>query len=110
MKSPTPMTVGLILAVAAGLEVGGDLAIRRGLRGRGWPMVALGAGLLGIYGLLVNLVRWDFGRLLGTYVVVFAIVSVLVGRFGLGETVPPATWAGLALIVLGGLVIQWGAG
>jgi multidrug transporter EmrE-like cation transporter len=42
------------------------------------------------------------------YVAVFAMVSVLCGRFVFGEIVPTSTWVGLILIVAGGLVIQFG--
>jgi small multidrug resistance family-3 protein len=65
--------------------------------------------MLAIYGLVVNLVRWDFSRLLGAYVAVFALASVLAGRFWFREAVPPSTWIGLGMILLGGLVIQVGA-
>ena len=71
-------------------------------------MVVVGGLMLAIYGLVVNLVRWDFSRLLGAYVAAFALVSVLVGRFWFREAVPAATWVGLGLILLGGLVIQVG--
>jgi len=39
---------------------------------------------------------------------VFAVVSVLAGRFVFRETIPASTWAGLAIIVIGGAVIQVG--
>ncbi len=57
----------------------------------------------------MNLVPWDFSRLLGTYVAVFALIAVLAGRSWFGEAVPPSTWLGLGLIVLGGAVIQLGS-
>ena len=57
---------------------------------------------------MVNLVKWDFARLLGVYIAFFAVVSVLCGRFVLRETVPVSTWIGLLLIVAGGVVIQSG--
>jgi small multidrug resistance family-3 protein len=83
--------------------------VRAGLRGRAWWAVVAGGLLLAAYGVVVNLVRWDFSRLLGVYVGVFALVSVLCGRFVLKESVAPATWAGLALILAGGLLIQFGS-
>ena len=55
----------LIFVVAALLEVGGDAAMRRGLRGRSLLFVMAGAVTLGGYGLVVNLVKWDFSKLLG---------------------------------------------
>jgi len=98
----------LFLVAAALLEVGGDAVVRRGLRGRGGWLVAAGCLMLAAYGVVVNLVPWDLSRLLGTYVAVFAVVSVLAGRFWFGEAVPRSTWLGLALIVLGAGVIQSG--
>jgi len=65
--------------------------------------------MLGLYGIVVNTVRWDFSRLLGVYVAVFAVVSVLTGAFVFRESVASSTWLGLGLIVLGGLVIQFGS-
>ena len=89
------------------LEVGGDALIRKGLRGGAFWLIAAGMAILGGYGLVVNTVRWDFSKLLGVYVAVFATVSILAGRFLFRERIPLATWMGLALIVLGGAVIQW---
>ncbi len=98
----------LILIAAAVLEVGGDAVIRLGLRGGGPALIVAGCLGLGGYGLVVNLIRWDFSRLLGVYVAVFAAVSVLTGRLLFKEDVPNSTWLGLAFIVAGGLVIQLG--
>ena len=102
------MPIAALLLVAAVLEVGGDAVIRRGLRGGGLLLVVAGFVVLGGYGIVVNLVPWEFGRLLGVYVGVFATASVLCGRFVFGESVPASTWVGLALVVAGGLVIQFG--
>ena len=46
--------------------------------------------------------------MLGAYVAVFALVSMLVGRFWFREDVSTSNWVGLGLIVAGGLVIQSG--
>jgi drug/metabolite transporter superfamily protein YnfA len=102
------MSITVFLFVAAVLEVGGDAVIRRGLRGGGLAFVVAGAVVLGGYGIVVNLVPWEFSKLLGVYVGVFAAVSVLCGRFVFGESVPVSTWLGLLLVVVGGLVIQLG--
>ncbi len=80
-----------------------------GLRAAQAVLIAVGIVMLGLYGVVVNTVRWDFSRLLGVYVAVFALVSVLWGRFVFKEHVSTATWAGLALIVAGGLLIQLGS-
>jgi drug/metabolite transporter superfamily protein YnfA len=100
----------IVFIAAAILEVGGDAVIRRGLRGGIVWFIVLGFVTLGCYGVVVNTVKWDFSRLLGVYVAVFAVVSVLTGRFVFKETVPPSTWIGLAIIVVGGAVIQAGHG
>jgi small multidrug resistance family-3 protein len=98
----------LIFLVAALLEVGGDATVRRGLRGKSVLFIVAGMVMLGVYGLVVNSVKWDFSKLLGVYVGVFALVSVLVGRFVFKEAIPLSTWLGLALIIAGGMVIQFG--
>jgi drug/metabolite transporter superfamily protein YnfA len=102
------MTAWAIFLAAAILEVVGDAMIRRGLRSGGLAFLLAGCLLLGAYGLVVNLVRWDFSRLLGVYVAVFATVGVLCGRFVFGDRVPASTWLGLAIVIVGGLVIQLG--
>lgn len=98
----------IIFIVAALLEVGGDVAIRRGLHGDGFLYILGGFIVLGSYGLVVNSVKWDFSKLLGVYVAFFALISVLCGRYIFKESIPPSTWLGLVLIVAGGLVIQFG--
>ena len=102
------LLIPLMLMVAACLEVGGDAVIRLGLRGSRPALVVFGMVLLALYGVAVNQVRWDFGRLLGVYVAVFAAVSVLAGRWVFGEHAPLSTWLGLALILTGGAVLQFG--
>jgi len=103
-----PLLAWIIFIAAAILEVGGDAVIRRGLRGGMLWFIILGFAMLGCYGVVVNLVKWDFSRLLGVYVAVFAVISVLAGRFVFRETIPLTTWIGLAIIVAGGAVIQAG--
>ena len=100
--------VWLIFIGAAILEVGGDAVVRKGLRGAGVIVILSGCALLGSYGILVNTVKWDFSRLLGVYVSVFACISVLFGRLIFKERIPSATWVGLAIIIVGGLIIQFG--
>jgi multidrug transporter EmrE-like cation transporter len=98
----------LIFTAAAALEVGGDAVIRKGLKGSGLAAIVAGCVALGCYGLVVNVVKWDFSKLLGVYVAFFALLSVLTGRFVFKENVPISTWLGLVLIVVGGFVIQFG--
>ncbi len=103
-----PAAAFAVLFVAAVLEVGGDAIIRKGLRGSGLALVALGFVVVGGYGVVVNLLRLDFSRLLGAYVGVFALVSVLVGKTVFGERVASSTWTGLAVVLAGSLIIQLG--
>lgn len=98
----------LIFIAAASLEVAGDAVIRKGLRGSVAWFIICGFLMLGCYGVVVNMVKWDFSRLLGVYVAVFAVVSILAGRFVFKETIPASTWLGLTIIVIGGAVIQAG--
>jgi drug/metabolite transporter superfamily protein YnfA len=103
-----PFLAWLIFVAAAVMEVGGDAIVRKGLRGGHWSFLVLGCVMLACYGLVVNLVKWDFSKLLGVYVAVFALVSILAGQFIFGEQIPCATWIGLGIIILGGLVVQFG--
>ena len=98
----------LVFCVAAAFEVGGDAVIRTGLRGHRPLVTVVGMLMLGVYGLVVNQLRWDFSRLLGAYVAVFALASILFGRWVFGDRLPPSTLVGLALILAGGAVIQFG--
>jgi drug/metabolite transporter superfamily protein YnfA len=98
-----------VMLVAAAFEVGGDAMIRAGLRERGWLVVALGVVTLGAYGVVVNLLPIDFSKLLATYVGFFALLSVLFGRVLFKEHVPVTTWVGLAVILAGSAIIQFGA-
>lgn len=100
----------LVFIAAATLEVAGDAVIRKGLRGSVVWFIVAGFLMLGAYGMVVNMVRWDFSRLLGVYVAVFAAASILAGRFVFKEAIPVTTWVGLAIIVAGGAVIQAGQG
>lgn len=97
-----------LLAVAAVFEVAGDALIRRGLDVRGLLLVFGGVVVLGAYGVLVNLLRIDFSRLLGAYVGWFAVVGAVFGRMVFGNRITGSTAAGLALILAGSLVIQFG--
>ena len=98
---------GIFLAAAI-MEVAGDAVIRKGLRGGGALLIVVGCVILGGYGIIVNTVKWDFSKLLGVYVCVFALVSILFGRFVFKELIPVSTWIGLAIIIIGGAVIQFG--
>jgi len=99
----------LIFVGAATLEVGGDAVIRKGLRGGGLMIILTGCAMLGSYGVVVNMVKWDFSKLLGVYVAIFAVISILFGRFVFEEHIPVETWIGLSVIVCGAMIIQFGS-
>ena len=65
------------LIAAATLEAGGNALLREGLIRSWWPLLVAGVAALGLYGLLVNQsgMQFDFGRLMGCYIVAFFIVS-----------------------------------
>lgn len=93
---------------AAILEVSGDAIVRKGLHRRGMLVILSGCALLGLYGVVVNMVKWDFSKLLGVYVSAFALTSILFGRFMFKEHVSNATWLGLTVIICGAMIIQFG--
>ena len=97
-----------VFVAAALLEVSGDAVIRCGLRGKRFGLMLAGSITLASYGFLVNSLKWDFSKMLGVYVGFFALVSVLFGRIVLYENVPMSTWLGLALIIVGCLIVQFG--
>jgi len=97
----------LLLLAAGILEVYGDATVRKGLRASRISYIILGFLVLGCYGLVVNVIRWDFGKLLGVYVAIFALISVLWGRFVLHERITISTKVGVAVIILGGIIISW---
>jgi small multidrug resistance family-3 protein len=101
-----------ILLCAAILEAGGDALIRSGrhtssLSARGGLFVA-GALSLFSYGYLVNAPKWDFGRLLGIYVVLFFLVAQVVSWLAFQQAPSRPVLVGGAFIVLGGLILARG--
>ena len=106
-KNLVDIKISIIFIVAALLEVAGDAIIRKGLKFNSITQIAFGFVLLGCYGLIVNMVKWDFSKLLGVYIAVFAMISILAGALYFKETIPLSTWVGLGIITVGGLVIQF---
>jgi drug/metabolite transporter superfamily protein YnfA len=108
VRNSMTIVAWVVFFIGALLEVGGDLVIRMGLRGGGKIVIVLGMAVLASYGLIVNSIPWDFSRIFGIYVSLFALMSVLCGRFVLQEQVPVSTWLGLAFILSGALIVQFG--
>ena len=100
-----------VLAAAAFLEAYGDSCFQSGLyrsSGIGRVLVfLLGAVSLVFYGLVVNIPRWDFGRLLGVYVVLFFLCAQAIARVRFGQSPSIAVVTGGVLITAGGLIITF---
>ena len=64
-----------------------------------------GGIVLFAYGWVVNAPPWDFGKLLGIYVVFFFVVSQLINYFFFAQKPSMTIILGGLLIVSGGLVI-----
>ncbi len=64
-----------------------------------------GVMILGLYGYTVNIPHWDFGKLLGIYVVMFFLVAQVLAKVRFNEAPTAPIYLGGALIVAGGLVI-----
>jgi multidrug transporter EmrE-like cation transporter len=85
------------------------IVIRIGIKNGNVPMMILGALGLAGYGFMVNTKNWDFSKILGVYIAVFAVAGVLFGRFVFREYVPFSTWLDFSFIVAGALIIQSGS-
>ena len=100
----------LVLFLAAVLEAGGDALIRTGLGsptlGRRLALFAAGAAVLFAYGYAVNAPRWDFGKLLGIYVVFFFVVAQAISWLAFAQKPSVPILVGGGLIVAGGLIIS----
>jgi drug/metabolite transporter superfamily protein YnfA len=101
----------VLLFTAALLEAGGDALVRMGLHGstiiiRATFFVA-GGLVLFTYGYVVNTPAWDFGRLLGTYVVFFFVVAQVISWIVFHQRPSTAVLVGGAFIVAGGIIISY---
>jgi small multidrug resistance family-3 protein len=95
----------IFLGLTALLEVGGDALIRGGLQRRAALLLLAGASALVTYGVLVNLTKLNFSRLMGLYIVIFFLVAQAVAVLVFRERIDRAVMAGGGLIVLGGIVM-----
>jgi drug/metabolite transporter superfamily protein YnfA len=68
------------------------------------------AGVLAFacYGVVVNVVPWNFSRLMCAYNAVFALITLSWRQFVLGQELPKVIWLGVAIVVSGGLVVLLG--
>ena len=110
----SPLGALAFLVVAAFLEAFGDSFFQAGFyRATGWwrlAAIVAGAVVLAAYGSVVNLPRWDFGKLIWVYVAVFFLIAQVLNKVRFGQSPTPPIYAGGALIVAGGLVITFWRG
>jgi len=101
----------VILLLAASLEAYGDSSFQTALyRSSGMNRAIAflaGAASLVAYGLVVNTPRWDFGKLIGVYVVFFFLVAQIIARIRFGQTPTWPVLLGGGLVVTGGLIISF---
>jgi small multidrug resistance family-3 protein len=100
-----------ILFFAAVLEAAGDALVRSGLHAHALAarigFFALGAVVLFGYGYVVNTPPWDFGRLLGVYVVFFFVVAQLIAWIFFHQRPSGAILLGGLFILAGGAIISF---
>lgn len=104
----------LLLFAAALLEAGGDALVRSGMHAssamaRTFFFLAGGAVLFS-YGYVVNAPPWDFGRLLGVYVVFFFVIAQLISWVIFRQRPSAAVLVGGVFIIIGGLIISLRSG
>jgi drug/metabolite transporter superfamily protein YnfA len=101
----------LVLFTAAVLEAGGDAIVRSGLHSSTavsrMVLFAAGALVLFSYGYVVNAPSWDFGRLLGIYVVFFFVVAQLISWIVFHHRPSAGVLIGGAFIIIGGVIISY---
>ena len=101
----------LLLFTAALLEAGGDALVRLGLHSSALPirvMLFVSGGLiLFSYGYVVNAPPWDFGRLLGVYVVFFFVIAQLISWIVFHQRPSTSVLVGGAFIIAGGIIISY---
>jgi small multidrug resistance family-3 protein len=84
--------------------------LRKGIHAFSWQRAlwfVLGGAVLFAYGWTVNRPPWNFGELLGLYVVFFFLTAQAMSYFLLKEQLRGPVLAGGLLIVSGGLVIYF---
>ena len=103
----------MILLAAAVLEAGGDALVRSGIHASA-PITRLlfwltGGLVLFSYGYVVNAPPWDFGRLLGIYVVLFFVVAQAISWAAFNQKPDRFVIVGGCFVILGGLVMSAGS-
>jgi drug/metabolite transporter superfamily protein YnfA len=106
-------TALLILLAAAVLEAGGDALVRSGIHASASSARLLfwlaGALVLFSYGYVVNAPPWDFGRLLGIYMVFFFVVAQVISWAVFNQKPDRLVLIGGSFVIVGGLIMSAGA-
>lgn len=106
-----PGRVYVFLFVAALLEVLGDSyfssALHRTSGAARWTSFLVGAAILSLYGVVVNLSKWDFGTLLGVYVFFFYTAAQLVNWIRFKQAPGLPAFVGWLLMGAGAAVIRF---
>jgi small multidrug resistance family-3 protein len=109
-----PTGVFLLLLVAALLEVLGDSCFQSAIHGSSglprWISAIAGVGILSLYGLVVNVPQWNFGKLLGVYVVFFFVTAQIVARVRFNQPTSLPVLVGGFMIMVGGAIISFWKG
>ena len=66
--------------------------------------------MLAFYGFTVNIPHWDFGKLLGIYVVLFFLVAQLLAKVRFHQAPTTPIYVGGTLIATGGIIIAFWRG
>lgn len=100
----------IVLLLAAILETGGDALIRSALHSSTATarvaLFAAGGVVLLSYGYLVNRPPWEFGRLLGLYVVFFFLVAQAMSWVLFHQRPTGPVVIGGAFVVAGGVIMS----
>jgi len=108
------MSAVFLLIVAALLETGGDAVVRLGLPASSTisriALFGMGGLILFAYGYVVNAPSWDFGRLLGVYIVFFFVIAQVISWIVFHQRPTAQILIGGILIVAGGIVIAYSGG
>jgi len=109
-----PLGAFVLLTLAALLEAFGDSLFQSGLyrssgTGRGIFFVC-GAVILALYGFTVNIPHWDFGKLLGIYVVLFFLMAQVLAKVPFNQSPTTPIYVGGTLIATGGMIIAFWQG
>jgi hypothetical protein len=110
----SPLRTLALLTLAALLEAFGDSLFQSGFYRSAGAARALffvcGAVVLALYGFTVNIPHWDFGKLLGIYVVLFFLVAQVLAKVRFNQSPTPSIYVGGTLIATGGIIIAFWRG